>query len=368
MNRSIIFNEFLKEYDFGEGHPFRGDRYVNFSKFLKHNLQEGKYYDLLSAKPATDKDLQLICHKNYIEFTRGYYEAANLGIPYPGKFNDFHSMDNLPTGKPGKLEEAARLVVGQAKLAAQLVMKGTYDKVFSIGGGLHHAKPNYGEGFCLYNDVAFCALYLLQEYGLEKILVLDTDAHCGNGTMQYFYEEDRVLFIDIHQDPIGIYPGTGFAQQIGDGKGKGYTINIPMPEGSGEGAYKLAFETIIEPVVKEFKPQLIIRNGGSDPHFADELTQLSLTLEGFYLMGSKVRKMTEICDGKLIDLIGSGYNRQVLPYAWMALIKGLMGLEFAEKEPIPIPPNFDPNAMITATVSVLAEVKECLYPYWKCLQ
>jgi acetoin utilization protein AcuC len=323
---------------------------------------------MLSAKPATDNDLQLICHSNYIEFTRGYYEASNLGIPYPGRFTDFHSMDNLPTGKPGRLEEAARLVVGQAKLAAQQVIKEMYKKAVGIGGGLHHAKPNYGEGFCLYNDVAFCALYLLQKYGLEKILVLDTDAHCGNGTMQYFYEDSRVLFIDIHQDPIGIYPGTGFLQQIGDGKGRGYTINIPMPEGSGDSAYRLAFKTVIEPVVKEFQPQIIIRNGGSDPHFADDLTNLNLTIDGFHFIGSKVRQMSEICDGKLIDLIGSGYNRIVLPYAWMAMLEGTLGLELDVKEPVPVPEDFNPDSKVDETGNVLKEVKERLSHYWKCLE
>jgi acetoin utilization protein AcuC len=368
METCILYNDHLKEYDFGEGHPFRGDRFINFHKFIHHNLPEGKYYDLLSAKPASDKDLQLICHKNYIEFTRGYYEAANLGIPYPGKFNDFQGMDNIPTGKPGKIEEAARLIIGEAKLAVQLLMKDTYKKAIVIGGGLHHAKPNYGEGFCLYNDVAFTAKYLMEQYGLTRVLVLDTDAHCGNGTMQYLYEEERSLFIDIHQDPVGIYPGTGFVQQIGTGKGKGHIVNIPMPEGSSDSAYRIAFETIIEPLVKEFEPQIIIRNGGSDPHFADGLTQLGLTMDGFYMIGNKVRKMSEVCNGKVLDMIASGYNPQILPYAWTALIEGLLGVEFNIKEPVPAPSSFDPNAMVTATLSVLAEVKECLSPYWKSLK
>jgi acetoin utilization protein AcuC len=364
----ILFREELKEYDFGEGHPFRGDRYVNFYKYFKEQFQQGRDYILLAAEPATDNDLQLICHKNYIEFTRGYYESSNLGIPYPGKFSDFHSNDNLPTGKPGKVEEAARLVVGQAKLAAQLIHDGKFKKVISIGGGLHHAKPNFGEGFCLYNDVAFCALYLMHRYGLERILVLDTDAHCGNGTMTYFYSDRAVLFIDIHQDPISIYPGTGFVEQIGSDYGKGYTINVPLPEYAGDDAYRLVFESIVEPVVQEYKPQLIIRNGGSDPHFADGLTTLGLTMEGFRMIGEKVRKMSEICDGKLIDLIASGYNREVLPYAWTALISGLTGLNYKLVEPLPVPAVTHKKAVLEQTKSVIAEVKKCLSPYWQCLQ
>jgi acetoin utilization protein AcuC len=368
IETSILFRKELAEYDFGEGHPFRGDRYVNFYEYLKQHFREGTDYCLLEAEPATDSDLRLICHKNYIEFTRGYYESANLGIPYPGKFSDFHSMDDLPTGKPGKVEEAARIVVGQAKLAAQLIHDNKFKKVISIGGGLHHAKPNYGEGFCLYNDVAFCALYLIHQYGLDKILILDTDAHGGNGTMTYFYSDRAVLFIDVHQDPIGIYPGTGFIQQIGADYGKGYTINIPMPEYAGDECYKLVFESIIEPVVAEFKPQIIIRNGGSDPHFADGLTTLGLTMQGFYMIGEKVRKMSEICDGKLIDMIASGYNREVLPYAWAALISGLTGIKYELVEPLPMPPEARKKSVLLETRSVVAEVKKYLGPYWKCLR
>jgi acetoin utilization protein AcuC len=368
IDNSILFRDELHEYDFGEGHPFRGDRYVDFYRYFKTQFKAGVDYCLLEAEPATDSDLQLICHKNYIEFTRGYYESSNLGIPYPGKFSDFHSNDNLPTGKPGKVEEAARLVVGQAKLAAQLIHDNKFKKVISIGGGLHHAKPNYGEGFCLYNDIAFCALYLIHQYGLDRILILDTDAHGGNGTMTYFYSDRAVLFIDIHQDPIGIYPGTGFIQQIGADYGKGYTINVPMPEYSGDDSYKLVFETIVEPVVREYKPQIIIRNGGSDPHYADGLTTLGLSMEGFQMIGEKVRKMSEVCDGKVIDLIASGYNREVLPYAWTALISGLTGLKYKPVEPIPLLSNIKQKAAFYETRSVVTEVKKYLGPYWECLR
>src|SRR4030042_3197504 len=228
MAIGILYQEDLKEYDFGPGHPFRGDRYELFSRFLKDHLAEDDNYRILVAEHATDQDLLLICGKAYIDFTTEYFKPANLGLIYPGAFNRFHSGDNMPIGKPGKIEEAARLVVGQAKKACDLVQEGQFKKVISIGGGLHHAKPSYGEGFCLYNDVAFAALYLMQKYKLEKILILDTDAHAGNGTAEYFYEEPRALLIDLHQNPMTLYPGTGFASQIGAGRGKGFTVNIPM--------------------------------------------------------------------------------------------------------------------------------------------
>ena len=202
-------------------------------------------------------------------------------------------------------------------MACDLIQNGQYQKVISIGGGMHHAKQRFGEGFCIYNDVAFAAFYLIEQYKLDRLLVLDTDAHAGNGTAEYFRSNPKVLFVDIHQDPRTIYPGTGFVQDIGADAAKGFTVNIPLPVHAGNDSYLAAFDEIILPLTREFKPQIIIRNGGSDPHFDDGLTYLGMTIAGFKVMGDKVREMAEVCQGKQIDLIASGYNKNVLPYAWL---------------------------------------------------
>jgi acetoin utilization protein AcuC len=368
MPLAILYRPELKEYDFGPGHPFRGDRYQIFPQFLRENLPEDDNYHFLQAEPATEEDLLLICQKDYIDFTREYFKAANLGLGFVGNFFNYHSGDNSPVGQPGKLEEAARLIVGQAKMAGDLVQSGEFKKAISLGGGMHHAQRNYGEGFCVYNDVAFCGLYLMKTYELERILILDTDAHAGNGTSDYFYEDPRVLLIDLHQDPRSLYPGTGFTHEIGSGRGKGFTINIPMPIYAGNESYKLAFEAIIEPVTQEFKPQIIIRNGGSDPHFSDGLTRLALTVGGFRMIGERVRKMAEVCDGKVIDLIASGYNPRVLPYAWLALITGLGGIEMEIEDPETMPAELRNDPFLAETERVLAEVRKNLKNYWKCFQ
>jgi acetoin utilization protein AcuC len=367
MTIGIIYSEELKEYDFGPGHPFRGDRYEIFPHFLKQSLPEDDNYRMLKADPATEEDLHLICQKDYIDFTAGYYKAANLGLSYPGSFYRYHSADNVPVGRPGKLEEAARLIIGQAKLAADLVQSGQFEKAISIGGGMHHAKRDFGEGFCIYNDVAFAALYLMSNYGLERILILDTDAHAGNGTNEYFYSDPRVLFIDLHQDPRTLYPGTGFAWQIGSGEGRGFTINVPMPVGANYDSYQLVFDEIVEPLAEEFKPQIIIRNGGSDPHLNDGLTQLGLPVKGFRMIGERVRKMAETCEGKLIDLIASGYNKDVLPHAWLALISGLADFPLSPQEPEPIPQRFLNDLSLEKTRKVVAEVRNNVKEYWRCL-
>jgi acetoin utilization protein AcuC len=275
-------------------------------------------------------------------------------------------MDNHPADKPGKLESAARIIIGQAKLAADLVHGGEYKKVVSLGGGMHHAKRASGEGFCLYNDVAFAGLYLVEHYRLERVLILDTDAHAGNGTAGYFYSDPRVLFIDIHQDPRTLYPGTGFADEIGEGAGKGKTVNIPLPPNAGNDSYQLVFEEIIEPLAAEFRPQVIVRNGGSDPHFMDELTSLGLTTAGFRMIGEKVRKMAELCGGKEIDLIASGYNRDILPYAWLALVAGLADWD-VKLEGEKVPAILQTDSRLPETKIIIGELKGYLKDYWKNL-
>ncbi|MBN1376322.1 MAG: hypothetical protein JXA01_09215 [Dehalococcoidia bacterium] len=369
MAIAILYREELKEYDFGPGHPFRGDRYDIFPAFLKERLPQDDNYHFIKADPATEEDLLLICNREYIEFTHDYFKAAHEGNLDHVKFGLFQSIDNMPFDKPGKLEETARTIIGQAKLGCDLIQQDKYKKAVSIGGGMHHAKCNFGEGFCLYNDVAFAAKYLQQKYNLQRILILDTDAHAGNGTAEYFREDSHVLFIDLHQDPHTLYPGTGFAGDIGAGKGKGFTVNIPLPPNAAYDSYYRIFCEIVEPLAREFKPQIIIRNGGSDPHPDDGLTDLGLPVSGFQMIGEKVRQMTdELCQGKELDLIASGYNKRVLPYAWLALLSGLAGWNMEVEEPEPATRKFHKDPAYAQTKMVEAEVKSNLKPFWKCFQ
>jgi acetoin utilization protein AcuC len=369
MTVAILYRDELKEYDFGPGHPFRGDRYELFPTFLKTRLSFDDTYRILSTDPADEDDLQKICDPDYVQFSRDYYHAAHSGwTAYYENYSRYQSLDNKPIGIPGDLEKAARLIIGQAKMACDLVLSGQYRKVISVGGGMHHAKQRFGEGFCIYNDVAFAALYLIDKYNLDRVMVLDTDAHAGNGTAEYCSGNSRILFVDIHQDPHTIYPGTGFVSDIGGNGAQGHTVNIPLPVGAGNDSYLLAFKEIILPLTREFQPQIIIRNGGSDPHFNDGLTNLGMTVAGFRAIGDKVRELTEICQGKQIDLIASGYNKEVLPYAWLSLLSGIANFPVEVEEPESIPSRFEKDLVLPETKKVLDEVKRCHHNYWKCFR
>jgi acetoin utilization protein AcuC len=333
--------------------------------FLKEKLPDfNDYFVNVKPRQACEEDLKLFHQKEYIEAMK----RASEGEILPNIFQ-YTTVDNLDpsTGYlPKGIEKATRVLVGTSITAAKLVLEGRFKKAIAIGGGLHHAKKSFGEGFCVYNDVVICAKKLLN-WGLKKILILDTDAHAGNGTKEAFFEDGRVLFIDIHQDPKTLYPGTGFVEEIGKGKGEGFIVNIPLPPGASDFAYQYCFEKIIFPLAKEFKPEIIIRNGGSDPHFQDQLTNLGLTLEGFKMIGENVRKLAEICDGKEIDLIASGYNLKILPFAWTAILTGLLNLPIDEKifeEKI----SPQKNSGLKETKEIIEKLKEILKKFWKCLK
>jgi acetoin utilization protein AcuC len=313
---------------------------------------------LLNEEPASDRDLELWHTKEYIQAMQN----ASTGARVPNLMR-YMSMDNVnPSNSqfPAGIEPAARVICKNSMLACEFVQEGKYEKAVSIGGGLHHAKPSYGEGFCVYNDVVICAKHAINKYALKRILILDTDAHAGNGTSQAFYSDSKVLLIDLHQK--GIYPGTGYADEIGEGEGKGYTVNVPLPPYASDKTYELVFKKLIFPLVERFKPELVIRNGGSDPHFSDEITQLGLTLEGFRHLGKRVREIAEICNGKEVDLICSGYNPQIMPQAWSALISGLAEVDLDLEENFPL--ETEKTRTLESVEDLIKKIKENLELCW----
>ena len=192
---------------------------------------------------------------------------------------------------------------------------------FAMGfGGLHHAGRGFGEGFCIFNDVAVAAAALLRD-GMERIAVLDTDAHQGNGTMDIFYEDPRVLFVSIHQDPRTLYPGVGFITELGRGAGEGRTVNLPMPMLADGSLYDLAMREIVYPLLDEFRPQAIIRNGGSDPLYTDTLTNLGLDVEQLSGLIRDIARYARRGGIPLVDLFLSGYGPYVSE-GWLAIVRG----------------------------------------------
>ncbi|MBN2124457.1 MAG: acetoin utilization protein AcuC, partial [Deltaproteobacteria bacterium] len=289
MRCALVYSDVMQRYDFGPGHPFRGDRHTAFMELFMKEIGTGRGFDIVEPAPAGDEDLQLVHSPQYIGFVK------EEGVDFLGGTSWGYMDPDTPLG-PG-MNAAARMIAGAGLRAGELVASGQYDVAVSVGGGMHHARPSRGAGFCIFNDVALCVRSLLQRRGLERILVIDTDGHAGDGTAEIFSGDPRVLVISIHQDPRTLYPGTGFAHQIGQGEGQGFTVNIPLPPRTGILPYLYAMEQVFLPMAREFRPQLILRNGGADPHFQDELVRLGITVEGFQRIGRVVREAAEALCG-----------------------------------------------------------------------
>jgi len=355
MSEKVImtFHEKFKQYDLGEVHPFRGDRFENAINFFKNQgLFNLSKIHLVTPQKASRDELLRVHTKDYVDLI---FRLAEEGKSY-----------DVETPVSKEILEAALLIVGGALECGRAIYEGKAKKAISLGGGYHHAGRNYGGGFCLFNDVAVLVENLRATYNVKKCLVLDYDVHFGNGTSDIYYQDPNVLYISLHQDPRTIYPGTGFEWQIGEGDGEGYNINVPLPPGTGDGTYLYALEEIFVPLAEEFQPDVIIANGGSDSHFADSLGSLNLTVKGFFDLSHLIVKTAEkVCSGKLVLMPGSGYNPKVLPLCWYALVASVAGLEEINVKDFYNPPE-EPVHCRRKVEKTLDELKRLLRKYWSC--
>jgi len=349
----MTFHKKFRQYDLGKGHPFRGDRFGNAIRFFEgQSLLSLPQMMIVEPRPASKEDLLRVHEEGYVDLI---FRSAETGKPY-----DFE------TPVSPEILEAVLLIVGGAIECGQAICEGKAKRAVSLGGGFHHAGRIYGGGFCLFNDVAVLVEYLRAKYGVERFLVLDYDVHFGNGTSDIYYRDPSVLYISLHQDPSTIYPGTGFVWQIGEGAGEGYNVNVPLPPGTGDSTYLYALNETFVPLAEDFKPEVIIANGGSDSHFADMLGDLSLTVKGFFEISCLVRETAErVCGGKLFLMPGSGYNPEFLPLCWYALVAGVVGLREINVEEAYAPPKEPPQCrrMVEKT---LDELKRLLRRHWSC--
>ncbi|MBN1629446.1 MAG: histone deacetylase [Thermoleophilia bacterium] len=249
--------------------------------------------------------------------------------------------------------DAALLAAGAGMMAVERSLADGQRAFMLVRPPGHHACRSRGMGFCLFNNIAIAAKYALEELGLERILIVDWDVHHGNGTQAAFHDDPRVLFVSTHL--AGHYPGTGLARDLGSGEGAGYTINVPLQYGCGDGAVRLTFETLVEPLARVFRPQLILVSAGYDPQEGDPLGGLRFSEQAFQWMAAYLVHLGEEIEaaGPLVFLEG-GYVPDMVAASIVATLKGLQGEA----------PPFDP----VATADEQADVRETLEevkPYWK---
>jgi len=233
-------------------------------------------------------------------------------------------VDSMDTPVCSKLYDVARLVAGGVLVAVDAVIEGKVRNAFCTARpGGHHATEDRGMGFCLFNHVAIAARYAQQKHQLEKVLIVDWDAHHGNGTQAIFYDDPSVLYFSIHQDHF--YPHTGRAAERGAGKGLGFTINVPLEAGLGDAQYKLAIQNKLLPAVKEFRPNLLLISAGFDAYKHDVLGRMKVTPQGFAELTRMVKTVArEHCNDRLVAVLEGGYNLEGLGECVEAHVRVLM--------------------------------------------
>lgn len=220
--------------------------------------------------------------------------------------------------------EAAAVAAGTAIKAVEAVMQGSASSAFAlVRPPGHHAEPVRARGFCLFNNVAVAAAHAQQVLGCERILIADWDAHHANGTQEIFWADPDVMLFDTHRE-APFYPGSGTLEEVGGGLGAGTTVNVPLPEGSGDRALLNAFEKILVPAARWFKPDLIIVSAGFDPHRLD--LALNVSYDGFSAITGVVQRLAdELCDGRLVLVLEGGYHLDSLAKGAHTVIEVLAG-------------------------------------------
>jgi acetoin utilization deacetylase AcuC-like enzyme len=218
---------------------------------------------------------------------------------------------------------AALKAVAGTLAAADAVMQGQVSQAFcAVRPPGHHATSRRAMGFCLFNNVAILARYLQRHHGLDNILIIDWDVHHGNGTQYIFEDDPSVLYFSTHQYPF--YPGTGAATETGQSRGQGFTMNVPLPAGTGDDTYIAVFEQQLLPRALAYRPDCVLISAGFDAHYADPLAQMQVTEEGYRRMTQVVKEIaTTCCQQRLISVLEGGYNLAALARSVQAHIEAL---------------------------------------------
>lgn len=297
----LVQHERFQDHLTGPSHPERPERLLRIGVVLR----ERGLADACTAVDASPVDMALVRRIHTEEYLDRLRHACEENRPF---------IDAVDSAICTESYDIAQFATGAVINAVDEVMAGPIDNAFcAIRPPGHHAERNRSMGFCMFNNIAIAAQHLIDDHGLERVLILDWDVHHGNGTQHTFEADPRVLFISLHGHPHYIYPGTGLEQEHGVGAGEGYTINLPMLPRTTNDAYYQAFDDPITPAIEKFDPQFVLISAGFDAHRADPLAPLELETECFGWMTDRLTGMAKHhCQGRLVSLLEGGYNLDAL--------------------------------------------------------
>jgi acetoin utilization deacetylase AcuC-like enzyme len=329
MTTALIYDPIFLEHLTPQGHPERPQRLEMAIKVLEAlDWLKRDGLVLIPPRSATEDELALVHDYAYIQQVKAAADDV-ARKEQPGG-----------TGKPGgattrrfatdtyvsaQSYAAAIRAAGAPLTALDAITQGEADNAYClVRPPGHHALPGEAMGFCLFNNVAIAAQYALDQYGLERVMIIDYDVHHGNGIQDIFYADPRVLYFSIHQAPF--YPGTGHSDERGVGAGLGATINVPLPATVGYEVYEPVFRQVMAHAADRFDPQLILVSAGFDAHWNDPLGQMNLSTAGFAQLTKIIIELAQtLCNGRLIMVQEGGYNLDAMGACVATCINLLLG-------------------------------------------
>jgi acetoin utilization deacetylase AcuC-like enzyme len=305
LKTSVITSSTYQNHDTGPGHPERVDRVKVVNEELK---KLDKKIDWFEPKLFDQKIIEHVHNKKYLN---------KISSSFPKSGIQFLDGDTIVS--PGS-KQAALDAVGSILLGIDQVVNKQFKNTFcSVRPPGHHAESDKAMGFCIYNNIAVGAAYLLNHYNYNKVAIIDYDVHHGNGTQEIFYNNPNVLYISTHQYPF--YPGTGSSNEKG---GANNILNVPLEAGTSSNIYFNSFEHVLKKL-KDFKPEFILLSSGFDAHTQDPLAQVNLKSKDFYEITKRIINVANnICNGKIVSILEGGYDLNALRESAYEHVKALI--------------------------------------------
>jgi len=294
MKTGIVKDWRYLEHNMGEGHPESPERIRAIYEMLEEEKGLASL-PLIAPRPATEKEVALIHTQEYVEQIKETAGRERVHLD-PDTSTSPRSYEVALLAAGGLLEAADRIMAGKVRNAFALVRPPG-----------HHAEASQAKGFCIFNNIAIAAQYLVEKWGLRRILIVDWDLHHGNGTQNAFYSRDDILFFSTHQFPH--YPGTGHWSEVGEGKGEGFTVNVPLAPGKTDDDFLFIYRKLLSPIAAAYKPEFILVSAGFDIFAGDPLGGMEVSVKGFGAMASELMNLADkTAQGRLLLTLEGGYN------------------------------------------------------------
>jgi acetoin utilization deacetylase AcuC-like enzyme len=333
----IVYHPIYIEHDTGH-HPENKER---LAAILNRVKKDDLVVELITPQPATLDQLTTIHGRRYIDQVKAVCEQG-------GGYLDADTVLSK------RSYDAALMAAGGTIAAVDAILDGFNTAFALVRPPGHHAMPNRGMGFCIFNNVAIATKHA-QSKGIERVLIVDWDVHHGNGTNAIFYTDKSVMYFSTHQFPH--YPGTGRATEVGSEGAEGTKVNVPLPSGTGDEGYTQVYRELLMPIALEFEPDMVLVSAGQDAHQNDPLGGMKLTSNGFGAMAGVVKEIADkCCHGRIALTLEGGYNLEAQAEAIVAELKAFQGQ-------VPSISGIDQRI-----IPKINEIKKIQSTYWTCFR